>query len=481
MTEQICAMISQASALFRTVMLAFVFMGLWNRLIETRFRKRKVLLFIEIVIYLIMLDAIAIPAFIRYITVFLICVVYCLVFKICKWEKPAFLLLYLYNLHTMAFLVANSFYQLLIKSMNDRLDMTSPDVVEKIYLHAGILQIVFMILYAIILLLLFLVFSKLKLKLEELSFAEFIFLSVLNVVGIILAYMVVKLMVVPLENDVFILYDEVSDFLWEIPIIAVLLLIGEYSSIYVFCQYKKILVERESVIVRQQQLKQLQYRFEEAQLLYGNLRSLRHDMKNHMQTIQGLVAAGESKKATEYVGKLNDAIEEIDCKYCTGNTLCDVVLNDKYRQAKRDNIEMSVDFKFVHGILDFDMGIILSNLCDNAIEACRELPVPDRRVELSLLENGPCVLITVTNPYAGEIVFDREDGFPVSDKYDVTGKRDDSDYIDKLRHGEHGIGLHNVAAIADSYLGSMQIDVDNNLFSVTVMLQKKVEEGPVAT
>ncbi|NLL75876.1 MAG: GHKL domain-containing protein, partial [Clostridiales bacterium] len=289
-----------------------------------------------------------------------------------------------------------------------------------------------------------------------------------NVVGILLAYMILDLTIVPLDNEVFILYDEAAECLWKIPLIAALLLIGEYSSIFVFCQYKKVLIERERVIAREQQLKQLQYRFEESQLLYGNLRSLRHDMKNHMQTIQGLVAAGESKRASEYVEKLNDAIDGIDCKYCTGNALCDIVLNNKYRQAKKDEIKLSVSFRFVNGISDFDMGIILSNLCDNAIEACRKLPVSDRRIEITLMEKGPCVLLTVTNPYDGKLLFDVGEDLPMSCKQNGS---DEKDINNKSK--EHGIGLRNVSAIADAYLGNLQIETSDQIFSATVMLQKR--------
>ena len=212
---------------------------------------------------------------------------------------------------------------------------------------------------------------RLKLELSDMTAMEFVFLSVHSIAGIILAFMIVRISVVPLEDKVFILYDQASDMLWKIPTIAVLLLIGEYASIFIFTNYKKYLLERESVISRELGLKQLEARFEEAQVLYGNLRSLRHDMKNHMQAIQGLIDLGQVQDSKEYMDRLNKTVEDIDGKFNTGNILCDVVLNDKYRIAIKDNIRMSVDFRYDGGIADFDMGIILSNLCDNAIEACK--------------------------------------------------------------------------------------------------------------
>ncbi len=462
MTENICNLIMELSSVFRTLVLMLCFMGLWNHLIEPEREKRKYALFIVLVMYLIILDMIEIPSYIRYFPIFVLCVSYVYFFKICKWEKPTFLLLLLYNMHAMSFLIANSFYQLFGEKLNAGLDMNAPDVVEKIYFQTGILQIALMLTYTIIFGCLYLIFIKMKPELSDMTIMEFVFLSVQNIAGIILAYMVVSLSVVPLEKEVFILYEQAADSLWKIPVIAALLLAGEYASIFTFSRYKQYLLERESVISRELGLKQLEQRFEEAQVLYGNLRSLRHDMKNHMQIIQGLIDKGQAKDSRDYIDRLNEVIEEIDGKFSTGNTLCDVVLNDKYRIAIKDNIRMSVDFSYDGGIADFDMGIILSNLCDNAIEACKNVTNFHRWIHISLITSEPCVLLTVRNSYDGKKVLLGENGLPISTK------------IDDIKHNEyHGMGLRNVSAIADSYFGKIQINTEEKEFCTTVMLQKR--------
>lgn len=465
MTKSTCEMIMELSSLFRTIMLASCFIGLWNYLIEPKLQRRNAILYVGIALYLIVLDKLEFSPYVRYLPVFIVCIAYGYIFKICKWEKPVFLLLFLYNLHTMSFLISNSIYQVISECMNQRLDMSSPDVVEKIYFQTGVLSIFFMILYAAILIMLCMIFIKMHLEISDISVTEFVFLSVLNMAGIILAYMIVQLSVVPLENDVFILYDEASDFLWKVPIIAILLLVGEYSSILIFCRYKKYLFERERVISRELGLKQLESRFEEAQTLYGNLRGLRHDIKNHMQTIQGLISSGESQATNAYMERLNEAIEEIDGKFSTGNTLCDVILNDKYRIAKKDNIKMSVDFRYDKGISDFDFGIILSNLCDNAIEACRKVQAQERWIDISFTGVGPCVLLSVRNSYDEKDIIWGEDGLPLSSKHQLTGR--------DIQTNNHGMGLKNVSVIAEAYLGKVQIDTNENEFLVSVMLQKR--------
>lgn len=470
MTESICETIMELSALFRTLMLAACFAGLWNRLIEPKVQKRTVILYVAIAVYLMILDALEAPPYLKYPPAFIICIAYGYLFKICKWEKPAFLLLFLYNLHTMSFLVANSAYQLISKYMNKRLDMGASDIVEKIYLQTSLLSILLMVLYAAILTVLCVIVYKMKFDLSDMSGVECTFLSVLNIAGIILTYMIVQLSVVPLEKEVFILYDDASDFLWKVPIIAMLLLIGEFSSIFIFCRYKKYLIEREGIIARGLGLKQLECRLEEAQTLYGSLRGLRHDIKNHMQTIQGLIRSGEMEESEIYMERLNETIEKIDGKFCTGNTLCDVILNDKYRIARKDNIEISADFRYERGVADFDLGIILSNLCDNAIEACRKVMTGERRIDISFFSTGPCVMLTVKNTYDGKEIQWTEDGLPLSSKHE-----------DGICKDYHGVGLKNVSAIAEANYGKLRIDASGDEFCATVMLQKKDNTGPVAT
>lgn len=243
--------------------------------------------------------------------------------------------------------------------------------------------------------------------------------------------------------------------IWKIPLLSSLLLVGEYSSLYVFSRYKKYLGEREYLYMREQDLRSLRDRVEESQVLYGSMQTLRHDINNHIQTIRGLIDAGEQARAKEYFDRITELTDGMDMRYSTGNALCDVVLNDKSRLDDRYGINMEVSFIYPEGISDFDMGIILSNLLDNAIEACEKLGSKDRIIDVSLRTEGPCVLLTVANPYDRDVIFDKESGLPVSTKPD----------------GVHGLGLANVAMIAEDHLGRIMINAEGGVFSVSVMLQ----------
>lgn len=65
------------------------------------------------------------------------------------------------------------------------------------------------------------------------------------------------------------------------------------------------------------------------------------------------------------------------------------------------------------------------------------------------------LFITSTQCHDGDVIFDKESGLPVSTKPD----------------GVHGLGLANVAMIAEDHLGRIMINAEGGVFSVSVMLQ----------
>ena len=123
-------MISYVGGLLRTGMLFALLVGFWNQQIESGVHVRKVCFFLGIALYEILLEWLTVPAVVRYLPILLFSVAYCYLFHICKWEKPVFLLLLLYNLHTMSFLITNSIYQMFVKWLDGKLDETAPDVID---------------------------------------------------------------------------------------------------------------------------------------------------------------------------------------------------------------------------------------------------------------------------------------------------------------------------------------------------------------
>ena len=237
-----------------------------------------------------------------------------------------------------------------------------------------------------------------------------------------------------------------------------------YNIITIYQKYRELQREKENYFVEQQQIKAMKLRLEEAENFYGSIRKVRHEMKNHMTNIKGLAARDQYEEIDRYIEKLDATIEELDYKYATGNAVTDVLINDKYKKAIREEIlfDVKFDYRDSDTISVFDMGMILNNLLDNAIEACRKIEKEKRYIRLSLKRKDNFLLITVENSFDG-ILQQAEDGLPRTMK--------ETELPEILM--EHGVGLRNVRELAERYFGAVNIEAKGNRFKVTVMLQKQ--------
>lgn len=338
------------------------------------------------------------------------------------------------------------------------------ECLQNMYTYLLFIFVAFAVLYVLLLALMEVILQKKAIPVHDMSWYDVCFLSVLNIVGGIFVNVIVKIHLVKLENDVFDLFRAKEELLWKFPLIAVLLFLGELAAITIYQKYRELQREKETYFIEQQQIKAMKTRLEEAENFYGSIRKIRHEMKNHMTNIKGLAAKEQYEEIDRYIEKLDATIEELDYRYTTGNAVTDVIINDKYKKAVKEKITFDVKFDYRNSdiVSVFDMGMILNNLLDNAIEACQKIEREKRYIRLSLKRKDHFLLITVENSFDG-ILQQAEDGLPQTAK--------DTELPEILM--EHGVGLRNVKEIAERYFGAVNIEAKESRFKVTVMLQKQ--------
>mgnify|MGYP003243548091 FL=1 len=84
----------------------------------------------------------------------------------------------------------------------------------------------------------------------------------------------------------------------------------------------------------------------EVEKLYQDIRSLRHDMGNHIQMLEHLVAENHMDDAAEYMEHLKKEWNEISPEIKTGSPVIDVILMEKLREAKEKQIRFISDFHY---------------------------------------------------------------------------------------------------------------------------------------
>ena len=222
--------------------------------------------------------------------------------------------------------------------------------------------------------------------------------------------------------------------------------------------------------ILEKQIGSMQEHMEEMEHIYSGIRSMKHDMKNTLSVIMQLATGNEETENAElqaYLSELNRTMDRLEFQFRTGNTVVDTLLNMKYHEAARMIPDMQMDadrLLFPDNLLiqSYDIGIILGNALDNAIEACRKLkgkePDAETFIRLSSFRKGKMIFIEIANSFDGNVIRKRQAEFPVTDKADKEA---------------HGIGLSNIKNAAGKYHGAVDWSVNNKVFTLSVMMQNE--------
>ena len=296
---------------------------------------------------------------------------------------------------------------------------------------------------------------------RDMSWTEALFLSIYSVVSYCIAYMIAQVMVVPLDEGVFILLDEKRNLRIALPMLALLIFVGEMTAIATWQRYRRLLEED---LLLQEQVQEQEYirkRIEYTEKYHDQIRTLRHDMAGKLMILKSFLENGKYNDASEFLSEMDVELNSNSMRFSTGSPVTDVVINEAAFQAEKLGCEFTCDFFFTSdkGISAVDMGIVLNNLLDNALEAVSDIPDDKRYIKLSGNLKDNFFLIKVENSFDGKVIRGN-DGRIVSRK---KGTKDEN---------QHGIGLKSVMRIADKYLGTTDVKSEATVFEVKVMLQR---------
>lgn len=194
---------------------------------------------------------------------------------------------------------------------------------------------------------------------------------------------------------------------------------------------------------------------------YNRTRNFRHDIKNHLLTMNILAENGDLPEIKKYLKEMGGIIDESSYVRISGISAVDAILNEKLYEAQGDNITTNYDVVNMadNNIKALDLCIILSNALDNAIEANRKIEDPDMRyIKLKIHGDENYTVVSVSNPTAQTPV-------KLSDNSYLTSKNDTS---------SHGFGLKSIESTAKKYGGEMLIKCEDGIFTLVIRLSAAV-------
>lgn len=237
----------------------------------------------------------------------------------------------------------------------------------------------------------------------------------------------------------------------DIPLAAMVLtlIILAYTTIFLaLFEQLHTLEAQERQQVFEAQAMMMYRRIEDMRHAEETIRIQRHDMRHQFQTIAALARQGDQTALLEYIGTSQEKLSApVTQSYCANPTLDAVLVSVSERAQKLGiTLETSIVLPAELPVDALELSIVFANALENAIQAVRELPLDRRRIVCKSVPQ-PQFLLEISNPYAGELAFDRN-GLPVSS-----------------RPG-HGIGTRSIVAFAEKYNALCRFRAENGWFKV---------------
>lgn len=376
--------------------------------------------------------------------------IYALFYKRESIPETVFTLILFVNLKYLSFFIVNSIVNSVSNRMMDEFQR-SANMNAVAPSRVGILFLLSEGIYILVLFMEILPLILFVKKPEKMKWAEICYLSVLNVVGIILTRIMMGISVLDTANGAIVLLDEKPHLLWLLPLVSILFYFGELSAIIIWQRYCAYRQKSEKYFVRCMEEEAIRRRLNDTERYYEQVRKVRHEMANHLTNIRGLAQRGLNEDLCRYITDIDDTIRSVEMRYVTGNPITDVVVNDRSRKAEEDGIAFSISFAYdeTWGISVYDLSIILSNVLDNALKAAKSALDERRYINMKTVDKENVILIVCEN------------GFERS-----------ADISKDMNDMWHGIGLKNVEDIAERYNGTVNINREDFVYKISVLLKK---------
>lgn len=242
-----------------------------------------------------------------------------------------------------------------------------------------------------------------------------------------------------------------ASYVTETIICIVILLI---INVFVFYFYDELMKFYESKIektILQQQSNAYLKQLEIINQSKENLKTFRHDLKNHVLSLKYYIDSQNREDAIKYLDNIFEYINYSKEYAKSGNSEIDSLINYKMDLAEKYNIKVDVDLAIPEklNINSFDLSIIIGNLLDNAIEAASK--AEEKFINISLELDRNVLYISISNSYDGKLKF--------------NGRK-----LATTKNENHGLGLNSALKSIEKYMGTMNLHYDNRIFYVDILI-----------
>lgn len=243
---------------------------------------------------------------------------------------------------------------------------------------------------------------------------------------------------------------------------VVLLLTSEIGIVVLnsICLYMTIALSKGNRSAEDFKLKTQQYEHsiqyaETIRKQYDEMRSTRHDIKQHFAVIQRLHQDGDFEEAIKYTNSCVESISKPEIFIDVGDVFINAILNSKLSIAKSKGIEvMCRAGNGISGINAYDLCNLLGNILDNAIEGAQKVS-SGKFIEVVMEADEFKLNIRVSNSIEESVL--------------ETNKKLKTS---KGNHELHGLGIKTIHSLAEKYNGTADFYEEGLIFYCHVIMYK---------
>lgn len=179
---------------------------------------------------------------------------------------------------------------------------------------------------------------------------------------------------------------------------------------------------------------------------YRSQRQATHEFHRHLQIIRDLLAVNKVEKVCDYLDELDSNHTTRVLRVNSRHPIIDAVLNQKCQAAEEQEIDIQIQVNTLQNVNvpDSALVVLLSNILDNAIEACAKIETT-RCIQCSIIYTD-CLFISIRNTSEPVVI------------------RGTSIETCKVPKEAHGFGIANAVRILDELCAEYTFNYEDGYF-----------------
>ena len=222
---------------------------------------------------------------------------------------------------------------------------------------------------------------------------------------------------------------------------------------FILCCENKTRMELASVLnVLENQYQQYKQSRESIELIAYKY----HDLKHQIEVLR---KEQDPEKRNDFLNQMENEIKQYELQNKTGNGVLDTVLTSKSMYCDKHGITLTsvVDGALLDFMETMDICSIFGNALENAIESVLKIDDKEKRlIHLTVSKQKSFVMIRIENYFEGNLEY-------------ANGQLEST----KKDKSFHGYGIKSIQYTVNKYDGAVNIDTQNNWFSIKMLIPLK--------